>query len=294
MTSGILNINKEKGISSQKCVYLVKKTLGIKKVGHTGTLDLEASGVLPVVIGKATRLSPYIMDEEKEYICEAIFGKRTDTLDFAGKFIDQSHKTFEKDELLKILDEFKGEIVQIPPMYSALKHKGKKLYELARDGIEIERKERKVNIYRLELIDFSFPKAIFRVKCSKGTYIRTLIDDIGLRMGTFAYVNNLTRSQVGVFRIEDSIKSQDLEKLGRDYLLRKMYPSDFPLTFLPSINLDKAYFKQAINGMTMVVDKFSLKNPVKVYCGGEFIGLGNSIKNGEKKLLKMEKVFYDK
>ncbi|MDY6019063.1 MAG: tRNA pseudouridine(55) synthase TruB [Anaerococcus sp.] len=294
MTSGILNINKEKGISSQKCVYLVKKTLGIKKVGHTGTLDLEANGVLPVVIGKATRLSPYIMDEEKEYICEAIFGKRTDTLDFAGKFIDQSHKTFEKDELLKILDEFKGEIVQIPPMYSALKHKGKKLYELARDGIEIERKERKVNIYRLELIDFSFPKAIFRVKCSKGTYIRTLIDDIGLRMGTFAYVNNLTRSQVGVFRIEDSIKSQDLEKLGRDYLLRKMYPSDFPLTFLPSINLDKAYFKQAINGMTMVVDKFSLKNPVKVYCGGEFIGLGNSIKNGEKKLLKMEKVFYDK
>ena len=231
MTSGILNINKEKGISSQKCVYLVKKTLGIKKVGHTGTLDLEASGVLPVVIGKATRLSPYIMDEEKEYICEAIFGKRTDTLDFAGKFIDQSHKTFEKDELLKILDEFKGEIVQIPPMYSALKHKGKKLYELARDGIEIERKERKVNIYRLELIDFSFPKAIFRVKCSKGTYIRTLIDDIGLMMGTFAYVNNLTRSQVGVFRIEDSIKSQDLEKLGRDYLLRKMYPSDFPLLF---------------------------------------------------------------
>lgn len=294
MTSGILNINKEKGISSQKCVYLVKKTLGIKKVGHTGTLDLEASGVLPVVIGKATRLSQYIMDEKKEYITKAYFGKRTTTLDFAGEVTDSSDKTFEKEDLLKVLDEFKGEIVQIPPMYSALKHKGKKLYDLAREGIEVERKERKVQIYELELVDFSFPEATFRVKCSKGTYIRTLVDDIGERMGTFAYVKDLVRSQVGIFSLDEAIKSEDIEDLGRDYLLSKIHPSDYPLTAYPSLHLDESYFKQAINGMTMVVDNESKTNPVKVYCGGEFIGLGRTFANGQKKLLKMEKVFYDK
>ncbi|MGO3018563.1 MAG: tRNA pseudouridine(55) synthase TruB [Anaerococcus sp.] len=293
MTSGILNINKEKGISSQKCVYLVKKSLGIKKVGHTGTLDLEASGVLPVVIGKATRISQYIMDEEKEYVTEAFFGKRTDTLDFSGKVIDESDRTFNEKDLLDTLDRFKGEISQIPPMYSALKYKGKKLYDLAREGIEVERKERKVNIYELELLDFSFPKATFRVKCSKGTYIRTLIDDIGEELGTFAYVTALKRTKVGLFDIKDAIKSEDLESLGRDYIMTQIYQTDYPLTSYPSINLDNSYFKQATNGMTMVIDQEPLTSIVKVYCDGKFIGLGNTFKNNGKKLLKMEKVFYD-
>lgn len=293
MTSGILNINKEKGISSQKCVYLVKKSLGIKKVGHTGTLDLEASGVLPVVIGKATRISQYIMDEEKEYVTEAFFGKRTDTLDFSGKVIDESDRTFNEKDLLDTLDRFKGEISQIPPMYSALKYKGKKLYDLAREGIEVERKERKVNIYDLELLDFSFPKATFRVKCSKGTYIRTLIDDIGEELGTFAYVTTLKRTKVGLFDIKDAIKSEDLESLGKDYIMTQIYQTDYPLTSYPSINLDNSYFKQATNGMTMVIDQEPLTSLVKVYCDGKFIGLGNTFKNNGKKLLKMEKVFYD-
>lgn len=293
MTSGILNINKEKGISSQKCVYLVKKSLGIKKVGHTGTLDLEASGVLPVVIGKATRISQYIMDEEKEYVTEAFFGKRTDTLDFSGKVIDESDRTFNEKDLLDTLDRFKGEISQIPPMYSALKYKGKKLYDLAREGIEVERKERKVNIYDLELLDFSFPKATFRVKCSKGTYIRTLIDDIGEELETFAYVTALKRTKVGLFDIKDAIKSEDLESLGKDYIMTQIYQTDYPLTSYPSINLDNSYFKQATNGMTMVIDQEPLTSLVKVYCDGKFIGLGNTFKNNGKKLLKMEKVFYD-
>lgn len=293
MISGILNINKEKGISSQKCVYLVKKALGIKKVGHTGTLDLEASGVLPVVIGKATRISQYIMDEEKEYVTEAFFGKRTDTLDFSGKVIDESNKIFKEEDLLEILDKFKGEISQLPPMYSALKYKGKKLYDLAREGIEVERKERKVNIYELELLDFSFPKAIFRVKCSKGTYIRTLVDDIGEALGTFAHVTALERTQVGLFHIKDSIKSEDLESLGREYLMTKIYQTDYPLKSYPSIKLDNSYLKQATNGMTMVIDQEPLSGLAKVYCDGKFIGLGNTFNNNGKKLLKMEKVFYD-
>lgn len=291
--SGILNINKQRGISSQKCVYLVKKTLGIKKVGHTGTLDLEADGVLPIVIGKATRISQYIMDQKKEYITTAYFGKKTDTLDSAGKVIKESDKTFGKKDLLKILEDFKGEINQIPPMYSALKHNGKKLYDLAREGIEINRKERKVQIYELELLDFSFPNATFRIKCSKGTYIRSLIDDIGEKMETYAYVTSLKRSQVGIFRIEDSIRSEDIEKLGKDKLKEKIISTDYPLKDYPSIELDKSYMKQAINGMTMVISELSHSNPVRVYCDGKFIGLAKTFKNKEKKLLKLEKVFYD-
>lgn len=297
MTSGVLNINKEEGISSQKCVYLVKKTLGIKKVGHTGTLDLEASGVLPVVIGKATRISDYLMKEEKEYITEAFFGKKTDTLDFAGKVIDQSDRTFEKEDLLKAMEAFKGEIEQIPPMYSALKVNGKKLYDLAREGKEVERKKRKVKIYSFEIIDFDFPKATFKISCSKGTYIRTLVDDLGEALGTFAYVNKLKRSKVGVFDINNSIDSRDIEKLGRERLLEKIYPTDYPLFKYEKIELDKSYKKQAINGMTMVLDpKHSSlnKKPIRVYCDGEFIGLGKYFESNSSKLLKMEKVFYDK
>ena len=176
MISGILNVNKEVGISSNKCVGLVKKALNTKKVGHTGTLDLEADGVLPIVIGKATRVSDFLMNEKKEYITEAVFGSRTDTLDWSGQVTEESNKTFTKDELICEMDNFKGQIPQIPPMYSAIKINGTKMYDLARKGIEVERKTRKVTIYDFEFIDFDFPKATFKITCSKGTYIRTLID----------------------------------------------------------------------------------------------------------------------
>lgn len=294
MVSGILNINKEVGISSQKCVYLVKKTLGIKKVGHTGTLDLEASGVLPIVIGKATRISDYMMNEKKEYITEAVFGKKTDTLDYSGKVIAESENIFKKEDLEKAVNNFIGEIEQIPPMYSALKVNGKKLYDLAREGIEVERKTRKVKIYSFEILDFSFPKAKFKIECSKGTYIRTLIDDLGESLKTYAYVNDLVRSKVGVFDIVDSIHSEKIEDLGKDFLLKKIFPLDYPLNSYEKINLDKSYMKQAINGMTMVIDKKIGSNPVRVYCGGEFVGLGNFFESSGSRLLKMEKVFYDK
>ncbi|WP_394271372.1 tRNA pseudouridine(55) synthase TruB, partial [Anaerococcus nagyae] len=157
MISGILNVNKEVGISSNKCVSLVKKALNTRKVGHTGTLDLEAYGVLPIVIGKATRVSDYLMDDKKEYITEAVFGKRTDTLDYSGEVLDTSDIVFDKDQLLEVMEGFKGEITQIPPMYSAIKVNGQKLYDLARNGVEIERKVRKVNIYEFELLEYEFP-----------------------------------------------------------------------------------------------------------------------------------------
>ena len=294
MISGILNINKEVGISSSKCVSLVRKVLDTRKVGHTGTLDLEAGGVLPIVIGKATRVSDFLMDEDKEYITEAIFGKRTDTLDYDGKVVDTSDKTFTREDLEEAIKDFTGEITQMPPMYSALKVNGQKLYDLARKGIEVERKKRQVNIYSFEIIDFDFPKATFKITCSKGTYIRTLIDDLGEKLGSFAYVNSLTRSKVGDFYIEDAIDSKDLLDMNLEEVLEKLEPVDYTLKSYPDIVLDKSYLKQATNGMTMHVDQMDLDKLLRVYVEDDFIGLGRTHKSNDKYFLKMEKVFYEK
>ena len=294
MISGILNVNKEVGISSNKCVSLVKKALDTKKVGHTGTLDLEASGVLPIVIGKATRVSDFLMDEKKEYITEAIFGKRTDTLDYDGEVVDTSDKVFSREELEKEMENFTGKITQIPPMYSALKVNGQKLYDLARKGIEVERKKREVTIFSFEILDFDFPKASFRITCSKGTYIRTLIDDLGEKLGSFAYVNSLTRSKVGDFYIKDAINSKDLLEMSKDEILNKIMPVDYALKSYPNIVLDKSYLKQATNGMTMHIDECHYDGLIRVYVEDDFIGLGKTHKNNDKYFLKMEKVFYEK
>lgn len=293
MLSGILNINKEIGISSSKCVSLVRKALNTKKVGHTGTLDLEASGVLPIVIGKATRVSDFLMDEKKEYVTEAHFGKRTTTLDYDGEVIASSDKTFSKDDLLAKMEDFNGEISQIPPMYSALKLGGQKLYDLARKGIEVERKQRQVMIYEFELIDFDFPKASFRIVCSKGTYIRTLVDDLGEAMGTFAFVESLTRTKVGDFHIDDAIKSEDLLDMAYQELVNKLRPIDQALGAFEEIRLDKSYLKQATNGMTMKIDRDYGEDLKRVYVGDEFIGLGKNFKTDNGYFLKMEKVFYE-
>ena len=294
MISGILNVNKEVGISSNKCVGLVKKALNMKKVGHTGTLDLEAGGVLPIVIGKATRVSDFLMDEKKEYITEAIFGSRTDTLDWSGQVVEESDKTFTKDELISEMENFKGQITQVPPMYSAIKINGSKMYDLARKGIEVERKTRKVTIYDFKLLDFDFPKATFEITCSKGTYIRTLIDDLGEALGSFAYVNKLTRSKVGDFVIEEAISSADLLEMDKDQILKRIKPVDYALKDYKEIRLDKTYFKQATNGMTMRVDALYSDNLLRVYVEDQFIGLGKNFKNEDRYFLKMEKVFYEK
>ena len=294
MISGILNVNKEVGISSNKCVGLVKKALNMKKVGHTGTLDLEAEGVLPIVIGKATRVSDFLMDEKKEYITEAIFGSRTDTLDWSGQVVEESDKTFTKDELISEMENFKGQITQVPPMYSAIKINGSKMYDLARKGIEVERKARKVTIYDFKLLDFDFPKATFKIKCSKGTYIRTLIDDLGEALGSFAYVNKLTRSKVGDFVIEEAISSKDLLEMDKEEILSRIKPVDYALKDYKEIKLDKSYFKQATNGMTMRLDALYSDDLLRVYIEDQFIGLGKNFKNEDRYFLKMEKVFYEK
>lgn len=293
MPKGILNVNKEKGISSARVVSLVRRALDIKKVGHTGTLDLEASGVLPIVVGKATRVSDYMMTKDKVYETDLILGAKTTTLDAAGEITQKSHKVIGKDEFLAVMNTFKGGIDQVPPMYSALKVNGKKLYDLAREGIEIERKKRKVNIYDIDLLDFDFPRAKIRVTCSKGTYIRTLVDDIGEKLGTFAYVDNLVRARVGEFDIKDAIKSEDILEISREDLLKKLYPIDTALKNFEKIVLDKSYLEKLINGQVVEVEK-NYGKIIRVYCEDEFLGLGNNYGENDKNFLKMEKVFYER
>lgn len=290
MTSGILLIDKESGISSAKCVYMLRKKLSIKKIGHAGTLDPLATGLLPLLIGKATRVSDFLMDEVKVYETLAFFGEKTDSQDKTGKVIDKSSNTFSKEDLIDaITNNFIGDIKQTPPMYSALKHEGKKLYELAREGKTVERKKREIKIYDFEILSFDFPYARFKITCSKGTYIRTLINDLGDILKTFANVHELRRIEVGDFHIKDSLKSEDIENLSIEKIKEKIIPIDKALLSMDEIRLDKSYFKKATNGMTIKLSDRKDMDNIKVYVEDDFIGIGKISNN----LLKLKKVFYE-
>lgn len=210
---GVLNIDKPKGITSHDVVTRVRRILRIKKVGHTGTLDPEATGVLPVLIGKATKISQFLINSDKEYLGEMRLGVKTDTGDVTGKIISISSCPFPSEkQIRRVFEGFIGKILQIPPMYSAIKVKGMPLYSLARKGIEVERKAREVIIHRLDILKIEGHSVIFRVLCSKGTYIRALVSDIGdvLRVG--GHLVSLRRTVSGRFRIEDSICLEELEE----------------------------------------------------------------------------------
>ncbi len=212
--NGVINIYKEKGYTSHDVVAIVRKTLNRVKAGHTGTLDPEAEGVLPVCIGKATRLSDFIMSDDKEYRAEIIFGITTDTEDEHGKILETKDVNLSKNDIEEAIKSFIGEYAQIPPMYSAIKIDGRKLYDLAREGKVVERKERLIKIFDIQVLEF-LPenRAVIHVKCSKGTYIRTLCADIGKKLGCGACMGNLVRTRTGKFNIENSIKLSDLKEM---------------------------------------------------------------------------------
>ncbi len=211
--TGIANINKPIGKSSAFVVAVIRRITGIKKVGHTGTLDPLATGVLPICIGReSTRLADNIMQGTKQYRAVVEFGKTTATQDSEGEVLSEKKVEITKQQAEKIINSFIGEITQIPPMYSAIKINGKKMYELARQGIEVERKERKVTIYDIEIEDISLPFATILVTCSKGTYIRTLCADIGEKAGCGAYMKSLVRTKNGRFSIEDSLTLEEFEE----------------------------------------------------------------------------------
>ena len=209
---GILLLNKEIGYSSFQYINKAKRIINASKVGHSGTLDPFASGLLIVTVNKATKVNQFIESLSKEYIATLKLGVKTDTLDLEGKVIATKDVPILNEKLIiNTLNKFKGKIKQVPPMYSAIKVDGKRLYDLAREGKEIERKEREIEIYDIELLSFSNDEISFRVSCSKGTYIRTLGEQISEELNTYGHLISLTRTKVGNFKVEDAYKLDELD-----------------------------------------------------------------------------------
>lgn len=279
---GIIIINKPKNYTSHDIVRKAKKLLN-EKVGHTGTLDPNATGVLPLLIGKGTLLSKYLIEHDKIYEAVLKLGEKTDTADGEGKVLESQNveqSILKKENIERIFNNLEGKQEQIPPMYSAIKLNGKKLYEYARKGIEVEVKPRTIEIYKLELIKIEDMEITFRVSCSKGTYIRTLCEKIAEELGTVGYMKELKRIQVGEFNIKDSITIEELENqeiVSNKFITIEKYFSNFE-----NIVLNERKLQLFLNGVQLT---YELKDGIyKVYKENEFIGIG-TVKN---KLLKRD------
>ena len=258
---GIILIDKPKGVTSHDIVYKVKKLLN-EKVGHTGTLDPNATGVLPLLVGRGTKLSKYLMNHDKTYIVTLKLGEKTDTADSEGKVIEKkevSKEVFSKEKLLQTFSNFTGKILQTPPIYSAIKVNGKKLYEDARKGQEVEIKPREIEIYKISLIEINqIANTIeFEVSCSKGTYIRSLCEDIAKELNTVGYMKELRRVQVGEFLIKDSITVEDLQKNedNKDFILSYFIDLQKYFAKFRIIELSQEEARKFLNGVKLSSNK---------------------------------------
>ena len=289
--NGILNVYKPKGFTSRDIVNIVRKIYNTKKVGHAGTLDPNATGVLPIVIGNATKIVDYIQTMGKSYIGEMTLGIETDTLDIWGKSIDSKVINYNKNIFFDVIQNYDNKkIMQMPPMFSALKKDGKRLYELARNGIEIEREKREVDIYSLLILNFYDNKIRFEVNCSKGTYIRSLFNDIGFDTNNFSYMSSLCRNKYGIFKIENSISIERLKRLDNIKLKESLIKIEDVLEY-DKIDFEKKYFKHISNGLrkSFYIDKSGI---FKIYCDNVFIGIGELVPEQDRKILKMLNIFY--
>jgi tRNA pseudouridine55 synthase len=273
---GIIVINKEKEYTSHDVVAKLKKKLNISKVGHTGTLDPNATGVLPILIGKGTKFSKYLINHDKIYEVELELGKKTDTADIEGKVIEEKNvdEKYIKENLLQVLESFVGKQEQIPPMYSAIKKNGKKLYEYARAGEKVEIEPRKIEIYKIDLNKYDKNIISFVVSCSKGTYIRSLCEDIAEKLNTVGYMKNLKRLQVGEFNIKDAVYIDDIDlKNVNEHLITL----EEILKETPCINLGEKKLKLFLNGVQLTDN--NIDGLYKIYVANKFIGTG-TIKKG--------------
>ena len=273
---GIIVINKEKDYTSHDVVAKLKKKLNISKVGHTGTLDPNATGVLPILIGKGTKFSKYLINHDKTYKAQIELGKKTDTADVEGNVIEEKPVDTEyiKQNLVQVLESFVGKQEQVPPMYSAIKKNGKKLYEYARKGEKIEVEPRKIEIYKIELVKYNKKNIEFIVSCSKGTYIRSLCEDIAEKLNTVGYMKNLERLQVGEFNIEKSVLIDDV---NIENIEKYLYTLKDILKDTPDLNLNSKKLKLFLNGVQLTVKE--AEGLYKIYVDNKFIGTGTVKKN---------------
>lgn len=281
MKSGIINVYKEAGYTSFDVVAKMRGILGIKKIGHTGTLDPDATGVLPVCIGKATKVCDLLVDKDKTYEAVMRLGVVTDTQDMTGQVLEEHAVTVTEDQVRQAVGQFMGQIEQIPPMYSALKVGGQKLCDLARKGIEVERKPRPVTIYEIRIKSIALPLVTMEVHCSKGTYIRTLCQDIGQVLGCGACMESLVRTQVASFVLKDSLTLSQIEEAQKeDRIDRILLPIDQIFVAYPKVCALEEADKKLINGnpidrmLTRADEAVGEKDPVRMYLSdGRFVGI---------------------
>lgn len=282
MIHGVINVYKEKGFTSHDVVAKLRGITRQKKVGHTGTLDPDARGVLPVCCGKATKLCDMLTDKDKVYETVLLLGKATDTQDVSGTVLEEGDSSsLSKEEVSTCITSFVGEYEQVPPMYSALKVNGKKLYELAREGKTVEREARKVHIFDLQILKIDLPRVRMRVHCSKGTYIRTLCHDIGEKLGCKGCMEELLRTRVERFVIEDSHTLGEIEQAYLEGTLDSwIIPIDEMFDQYPKMEILPCFQKQLYNGNYLpqkaAAEKISCQNKeqVRVYDHeGRFVGI---------------------
>lgn len=278
---GIILLDKRLGVSSNQALQEVRRLLNANKAGHTGSLDPLATGVLPLCFGEATKVSALMLDDDKRYSVTLRLGVMTDTGDSEGKVVAQMPlPEFDEPRLLQCLQAFIGEIDQVPPMYSALKHQGKKLYELAREGITIERQPRRISIYQLNVLSFDQEFISLDVSCSKGTYIRSLVEDIGQALGSCATVTALRRTAAGMFDLAQTHTWQELQAMDDSQHLAALIPLDTPLLNMPAISLSDEQALRIQQGQQIPIDK-ALDGKVRIYCQQSFLGLGEILLNGK-------------
>ncbi len=291
---GILLLDKRIGVSSNRALQEIKRLFNANKAGHTGSLDPLATGLLPLCFGEATKISSLMLDDNKRYQVVVKLGVITDTGDSEGKVITEKPvPMLSIDAIESCLQKFTGEIDQVPPMYSALKHKGRKLYELAREGKVIERKPRKITIFELNLLNTANDTLTLEVLCSKGTYIRSLAEDIGNELGCGGTVVQLRRTQAGIFKIENALTIEQLQEMDLDQLTSQLIAVDKPLNDIPAISLSDVQTVLIRQGQQLQLDKMieSVLGQVRMYNEQAFLGLGEILLDGKlipKKIFNLQ------
>lgn len=281
MLSGIINVYKEKGYTSFDVVAKLRGILKIKKIGHTGTLDPDAEGVLPVCLGKATKVCGLLTDKDKEYETVLLLGMTTDTQDVSGAVLEQKAVAVSEQQVREAIMGFVGDYLQTPPMYSALKVDGRKLCDLARAGVTVERKPRPVRILSITILEISLPRVRMRVECSKGTYIRTLCQDIGERLGCGGCMETLLRTRVADFRIEDALRLEEIKRLAAGEGERSfLKPIDSVFLQYQAASVKSEFHKLLYNGNRLSSQMFASYEPqwedapLRVYdADGQFAGI---------------------
>ncbi|MDY3052241.1 MAG: tRNA pseudouridine(55) synthase TruB [Ndongobacter sp.] len=308
MKSGILNVYKEAGMTSHDVVAIVRGVLGMKRIGHTGTLDPMATGVLPVCVGKATRLADLISAQGKAYLCTCQFGYATNTLDATGTVLEQApRRFFSRGEIEEAMVRFQGPILQKPPMFSAVRKNGRRLYEYARRGEEVEREARPVTIAELRLVSLCEDRLSFYCRCSKGTYIRVLVDEIGRALGSLATMTTLERVEAGPYKADDATPISRLKEMSREQAEALILPMETAVAHLPGLHVTEEAARRlccgqevAVSGQTgfgavsgaaaegksdaMEQEELSLFGP------DGFLGLGRMLKTEAGTVLKLKKL----